>query len=216
MTQWPVRRNGFARSVGGIFLPALIVIVSLTGCEDPLPVYVVPDAIFEGRFISLTPDTLTIRDDGTGTNSRYPVMTIVYAIENVYEETIQLTAEITGSVEIWIPTRPEMNSTVALSNINISPTSAMNYDTDVLTLNPGASIFIQAVISPKLSSGFYLHRYTTIRLRELRYFEFLYYNYYNPLTVAHRMNIQLDRTTAGISAAGESILVITGLEPMPR
>jgi hypothetical protein len=194
----------------------MIVIVSLAGCEDLLPVYVVPDKIFEARYVSLTPDTLTIRDDGTGTNSRYPVMTIVYAVKNIYEETIQFTVDITGSVEIWIPTRPDLNSTVALSNINMTPTSSMNYDSGVLTLNPGASIFIQAVINPKLSSGFYIHRYTTIRVRELRYFEFLYYNYYNPLTVAHRMNIQLERTTTAVSAAGESILVITGLEPMPR
>ncbi|MHB1049450.1 MAG: hypothetical protein ACYC09_05155 [Bacteroidota bacterium] len=194
----------------------LTCITALAGCEDPLPVYAVPDTIFEARFVSLTPDSLVIRDDGTGTNSRYPVMTIVYAVKNVYEETIQLKIDVTGSIEIWLPTRPDLNSTVALSNINITPTAAIDYDTDILTLNPGASIYIQAVINPKLSSGFYLHRYTSIRYRESRYSEWMYYFYYEPMKVAHRLNIQLERTTTGISSAGESILVITGMEPMPR
>ena len=206
----------FVRSIVRISLPPMIVIVSLTVCEDPLPVYVAPERIFEARFVSLTPDTLTIRTNGPGTQAQYPMMTISYTITNVYEEAIQLPADLIGSVEIRISTRPEINSTVPVTNENIVPTAAFDTDTDVLTLNPGSSIYIHAVINPKLNTGYYLHRYTTIRLRELRYNEFLYYNYYNPLTVAHRLSIQLDRSTTGISTSDESILVITGLEPMPR
>ncbi len=204
------------RSIVRISLPAMIVIVSLTVCEDPLPVYVAPERIFEARFVSLTPDTLTIRTNGSGTQAQYPILIISYTITNVYEETIQLPVDLTGSVEIRIPTRPEINSSVLVSNENIVPTTAFDRDANVLTLPPGSSIYIQAAVNPKLNTGYYLHRYTTIRLRELRYYEFLYYNYYNPLTVAHRLSIQLEQTTTGISVSDESILVITGLEPMPR
>lgn len=199
----------------GIFL-IIIAAATCVGCEDLLPVYVAPERIFEATFVSLVPDTLTVRTNGEATQAQYPVMTVTYKVTNIYEETIQLTADLAGSIELWIPTRPEINSTVILTNDNIVPSAAFDDDKDIITLNPGASIFIRSAVNPKLNTGFYLHRYTTIRIRELRYTEFLYYNYYHPLTVAHRMSIQLERTTTGISASGGSVLVMTGLEPMPR
>jgi hypothetical protein len=143
-------------------------------------------------------------------------LTITYAVKNIYEETIQFTLSLSGTLEIWLPNRPDLNALYSISDQNITPTSAYNYSTGTLTLNPGQSLFLQSTIDPKLTTGFYIHKYAAVRHLEFRYSEYMYYFYYEPMTIINRLTIRLGSNLTGLSTTGEMKLVMTGMVPMPR
>ena len=94
-------------------------------------------------------------------------------------------------MEIWIPNSRAASSTIIFSNAEIQSTPAYNASTNILTLNPGASIYFKVRIDPKLASGFYLHKYAGEQSFTIYPSEYFIERIYKPLTVTGRFSVQL-------------------------
>lgn len=173
------------------------------GCEDLLPEYTAPADIFSASFAGVDTDTLEFsepRDGSGGAIATYSPYYVKFGVKNIYEETIQYTINTKGTLEIRLPSVPSGTSTVTITNSDIIATGAFNSSTNVLTLNPGASIYFRVRIDPKLINGFYLHKYAAERSNTVFSSQYYILRIYNPLTVMGRFSIQLTPNLPAITA----------------
>jgi hypothetical protein len=183
-------------------------------CDDPLPVYGQPDDIFEAALLGVIPDSVSFYDDGLGDRSRYPTIRMLYRIKNIYEETMQLQIAAEGTVEIWLPNRPELNSISAVTNANILPSAAFDAVTGLLTLHSGQSIFMEVYVNPRLTAGLFMHKYLAVDRIEFDWTGRIVYWYYKPFLLQSRLTMHIAAALKGISVKGESVMVMTGLLPL--
>jgi hypothetical protein len=180
-----------------ILSPAVVlaaVLLLSTGCEDMLPEYKVPGEVFEAKFTRYDVDTLQFsepRDGSGGAVATYLPYYVTFSITNIYEETFQYEIAPKGTMEIWLPFSRTASSTIGFSNAEIQSTPAYNASTNILTLNPGASIYYKVRIDPKLASGFYLHHYARERSYTIYASSYYIERLYDPLTMACRFSVQL-------------------------
>jgi hypothetical protein len=170
-----------------------ILILSI-GCEDVLPVYQVPGEIFAASYIRNEVDTLQFsepRDGSGGAIATYLPYYVTFSVTNTYEETFQYDIAPKGTMEIWVPNSRTASSTNIFSDAEIQSTPAYNASTNILTLNPGASIYFKVRIDPKLASGFYLHKYASELSSTVYSSAYYIERIYNPLTVTARFSVQL-------------------------
>jgi hypothetical protein len=173
-------------------------------CEDPLPPYLKPENIFVGGFSSI--DTFTVRYGGDldplGTFSYSGHNTFVMGVQNVYEETIQSQADISGKLEIWLPSNPDIKATMLLTNVQatgINGTDVFDRTRNLLTINPGQSFYLRAYWNYKMDDGKWvnqdLENYTQIEYRNLNY-----YRIHDPTPFHARLTVSLIKNTSIIVA----------------
>ena len=170
------------------------VLLLLGGCEDVLPEYQVPGEIFAATFTSNEVDTLQFsepRDGSGGAIATYLPYYVTFSVTNTYEETFQYDIAPKGTMEIWVPHSRTASSTIIFSDTELQSTPAYNASTNILTLNPGASIYFKVRIDPKLASGFYLHKYASELSNTIHASAYYIERIYNPLTVTARFSVQL-------------------------
>lgn len=174
------------------------------GCEDLLPEYHPPTNIFSAsvEYVEAVQDTVEFsepRDGSGGAVATYAPFFIVCSITNTYEETFQDIITPSGTLEILLPGNNSIKSTSLVSPTDIIPSSHYNDLTGVLTLDPRQKLYFRIKAEPKLSSGFYLHKYATesnVTIFASRYYIL---KTYQPLTLLARFSVQLSQQLPAIT-----------------
>ena len=176
----------------------------IVSCDDPLPPYVKPENIFVGRFSSI--DTFTVRYSGDldplGKTSYSGHYTFLMGVENIYEETIQSQADISGKLEIWLPSNPDIRATMMITSVQaagVNGTDVFDRTKNLLTINPGQSFYLRAYWNYRMDDGKWVNQdldnYTQIEWRNLNY-----YRIHDPTPFHARLTVSLIKNTSTIVA----------------
>lgn len=184
------------------------------GCEDTLPLYTAPANTFSIDTSDVRSDTTIFSEPIDGSDASiatYAPYQITYKITNIYEETFQFVVNLKGTLEIWIPSARTTNSIVTVTNNSIVPTSDFNTTTNLLTLDPGKSIYIKVSIDPKLSQGYYIHRYVPVAYST--WVRYVVTKYFDKFTMNSRFNVQLADNAPPLSFESSFTLYLKGNFP---
>lgn len=199
------------------FLAISLLIVS-GGCEDLLPEYKAPENIFASNIehIDAVQDTVEFSEppDGSGgAVATYAPFYIICSITNTYEETFQYEINPKGIFEMWLPGNNTITSSVSVTVTDIIPSSTFNVSTRVLTLNPNQSIYFKVRVEPKLSSGFYIHKYAAEHSTTIFTSRYYVLKTYEPLAMRGRFSLQLTPSLPAIIGEGDFTINLKGRFP---
>jgi len=108
---------------------AVILTLALGSCDESLPPYRAPAGLFEGR---LQGSYVLTRTDNS--------LKVYFTLKNVFDESLQGPAELTGSILIVSARSPSIKKTFLLTGTNIIEASGSNRAGGTLLIDPGGSI----------------------------------------------------------------------------
>ena len=143
---------------------ALLAILLMAGCNDPLPPDDRPQVIITTTFISAPLDTVFLVEsfDILGPDSNLmvvppkPILFKFYE-QNLYQETLYDKALISGKLEIWLTDLPELKRTIPITANYLLPTSAYDSKTGLLTLDPKTPLWFQVPWNLKEDNGRWIY-----------------------------------------------------------
>ncbi|MHB1049448.1 MAG: hypothetical protein ACYC09_05145 [Bacteroidota bacterium] len=166
-------------------LPILIC-MTLAGCEDTLPEYILPEDFFivdvlyydttQFTFYSTNiSDTLTVyRYFGQPIDyvfwAKNPSNPMIFSgtpfkihfqmyIENIYEETMQSPADVQATLEIWSKDHPRIRSVETFDNSIFFGSPLYSLSNSSFTIDPGERLYFTVGWDFKLDNGRYIHEY---------------------------------------------------------
>ncbi|MFA6468421.1 MAG: hypothetical protein WCW35_05945 [Bacteroidota bacterium] len=188
-------------------LPIAGILFITSGCEDLLPVYIEPDNIFEASLVSvdstlvqyyetdekdLTPEGPIINYQSFTSDFRISV-----SVKNLYEETLQNTAAVSGKLEIWNELHPEEKATIPITTSNIASGSGYNASTNSITLNPNEKLFFTIRWNYRFDSKKWLHQ-TVGSIGQQAISARSWYLFYPLVHLKSRATIQLFKNTKAV------------------
>ena len=113
-----------------ILLLMLAFVMTILSCDEAFPPRMVPSKIIVLRQALAT----------------YDVNNIDFSIvgENIYEETLQDTVDISGKIHLWWKKRSEIQAVIELTNQNFIVPPTRIIPPGILTMDPGERFFIKA------------------------------------------------------------------------
>jgi hypothetical protein len=137
-----------------------VTVVLASGCKETLPVYQEPPKVVECRLSDIAPSSINYGyvDSNNPVNIYLSSQSaqIILTATNVYDETIQDNALVTGQIEIQHATKPGIYRKISFSRGNLINNGQFDPYTGLLTIDPGKNVQIQVFWDYKDSSGTYV------------------------------------------------------------
>ncbi|MFA6468422.1 MAG: hypothetical protein WCW35_05950 [Bacteroidota bacterium] len=204
-----------------------ITVVICSGCEDLLPEYHQPVNVIKAEFVGADDHIVKFWanfDDEYGKanyvsygSEIYTPFTVTFGIKNTYEETIQATAAVRGSVVIYPEANPNFSEEHLLSNENLKIFSKYDQINNILTLNPNESFFIKTKLDFKLADIVYMHFFAQEKSRTIINYKgrLCYEVQFSPMTAVALITIQLADNFPPVTSLQKFPITFYGLIPIP-
>ena len=114
----------------GSLLP-ILVLLTVCACSEHLPAYDDPSDLFSGTM------------DVQYVMAEHNEVLVTLMVRNLYDETLQDTADFAGTCEITLVRNPSLRKTFALSSANLQ-WGDYNGRTRILTIDPGENVILAA------------------------------------------------------------------------
>lgn len=184
------------------------------GCEDLLPEYHPPENVFKTAIVGFDPvsDTIefTTALTGDGTVATYQTLYLLCTVTNIYEETFHNEIEPQGTIEILISEERSLNTISTISIEHLVPTVQYHSSTKMLTLDPQRFVYFKVEIRPKLSSGFYLHKYAKEKSTVFFFKDHYALKIFEPMKLKVKSTIQLSKNLPAVSDERVFTVILKG------
>jgi hypothetical protein len=167
-------------------------------CEESLPSYEPPAGILRAGIKHVGDDTIRyVSGDSNNpdkTKATFQQATgFEISVVNSYEETLQETAEISGTVEITIPSLPQFKQTIPITETAIA--SSQVDKNGMITINPGDTVKLTVYWNYKMNDTTWAFTKaptaSTSSLFSEGPFVFYYYLYHEKLTMNATATVKL-------------------------
>ena len=210
-----------------VILSFVSIVLFISGCEDLLPEYKKPDKVFEAyfttasthtvRYVASFNDEYTVANYTAYGNEIFDPFTVTFGVKNIFDETIQTKAVVKGSVVIFPDANPNYTETHLLTNDDLAKNSAYDPNTQTVTLNPNASVFVTTTLKFKLLDKLYMHYFAPVVSRDfINYKGALHYQIVHaPMRATARITIQLADNIPPVVAVHTFEVTLYGLIRIP-
>jgi hypothetical protein len=191
----------------------LVTTVLALSCKETLPVYQEPPKVVECGMSYVAPKSIDYShlDENAPRNIRLssPLTKIIVTATNVFDETIQDDALLSGYIEIRHPNKPGVYRKILFSKTDLVNNGQYEPFTNVLTIDPGKNVQIQVFWDYKDSTGTYV--FLGLPIESEKSYNAFFYRDHIPAPFIIKASIQLyKRLTPVRSSESEMTLHFYG------